>query len=361
MTPGALADLRQRTQRISATDLRRPDEVVGWLGAVQAQDYLRALWAVGLRMAAAREADVERALADRTIVRTWPMRGTLHFVAAADARWMLALLATRSIARAARRHRELGLDEATFALSRKLLTRALQGGKSLSRPEVFQLLQRGRVATTGQRGIHILGRLAQEGLLCFGARQGKQQTFTLLEEWLPPARALARDEALAEIARRYFTGHGPATAGDLGWWTGLPAADVRAAVGLAAPGLREVKVAGRSYWMAPEEPPPLGRGAARVLHLLPGFDELGVGFQDRSALFDPPEQQQAMRGGNGMLSPMIVAGRRVLGSWRRTLRRDGVVVEAEPFEPLRPGDRRAFDAAAGRYASFLGLAVVTAR
>src|ERR1700730_18818587 len=123
MRPAEMVGLRLEALRISATAFTRPAEVVAWLGAVQAQDYLGALWAVGLRLTQASEKDIERALADRSIVRTWPMRGTLHFVAAADARWMVELLGPKIVARAAGRFRALGLDEATFARARRALVK----------------------------------------------------------------------------------------------------------------------------------------------------------------------------------------------------------------------------------------------
>jgi hypothetical protein len=209
---------------------------VGGLGAVQAQDYLGALWAIGLRLRAA-ETAIEQAIATRSIVRTWSMRGTLHFVAAEDVRWMLGLLAPRSLASSLGRLRALELDQAVFNRSRDLFIAALSGGKQLRREAMLELLASANISPGGQRGIHILGRLAQEGLICFGAREGKQHTFALLEEWVPQAMLRlgpkSRDEALAELARRYFTGHGPATLPDFVWWSGLTTSEARTRNGQA--------------------------------------------------------------------------------------------------------------------------------
>lgn len=182
MSPARLVQLRLATQQISAPAFATPAEVVGWLGAIQAQDYQGALWAVGLRLANAREGDVERALADRTIVRTWPMRGTLHFIASADARWVLDLLAPKVIGRAARRFHELELDGATIARARRVLAKRLEGGKAVTRPAVYRTLEGAGISTAGQRGIHILWRLALDRFLCFGPRDAKQQTFVLFDE-----------------------------------------------------------------------------------------------------------------------------------------------------------------------------------
>src|SRR5918912_137387 len=202
------------SQQIAQPAFTHPGEVVAWLGAVQAQDYLGALWAVGLRTLGATEQTIEQALAEKTIVRTWPMRGTIHFVAAADARWMLELLAPRVVQRSARRRTQLGLDETIIAASTEVIAKALQGGKQLPRNALYALLEQANIATDSSRGLHILGRLAHDRLLCFGTRAGKQPTYALLDEWAPGAKSLPRDEALATLALRYFTGHGPATVQD---------------------------------------------------------------------------------------------------------------------------------------------------
>ena len=172
MKTSEVARLRLHQQHLAASRFKEPSDVVRWFGAVQAQDYLGSLWALGLRLPGAGEASVERAVADRSIVRTWPLRGTLHFVAAEDVRWMLGLLGARTIARAAGRYRQLGLDEATFAKSRRVLARALEGGRQLTRPELAAALERSGVATDGQRLIHLLNRSALEGLTCYAARRG---------------------------------------------------------------------------------------------------------------------------------------------------------------------------------------------
>lgn len=252
----------------------------------------RRVWAVGLRTRNASENEIEQAIANRSIVRTWPMRGTLHFVAADDVRWMLALLTPRVIAGSASRWKQLELDEATFARSRKTIVRALQGGKQLEREEMYQVLESARISTAGQRGIHILGRLAQEGAICFGARAGKQHTFVLLDEWVPNSKRMERDAALAELAQRYFTSHGPATLQDFVWWSGL---------------------------------------ATYV------------------------KQTNA---GGGMLNPTIVVNGQVVGTWKRNLQKDTVVIAPSWFTTPKKSDHNALESAAQQYRSFLRLSSV---
>ncbi len=356
-SPG-IAVRRLRNQRIAGAGVDRPGSVVAWMGAVQAQDYLGALWALGLRMESAREEAIEQAIADRTVVRTWPMRGTLHFVAPADIRWMLALLTPRVIAGQRGRHRQLDLDQAVFDRSRDLLTRALEGGRQLTRDALYETLEAAGISTAGQRGIHILGRLAQDGLLCFAARQGKQQTFALLEEWVPPARMLARDEALAELAGRYFTSHGPATVQDFTWWSGLTVADAKVGIELAGPRLEREVLDGQDYWLSAEVPgaEPAASPASPTAWLLPPFDEYIVAYKDRSAVLDPA--RGGLMSSNGIFYPVIVLDGRVAGTWKRAFKKGSVVITLSPFAPLKKKERQAVAAGAERYGAFLGMPVV---
>ena len=231
-----VARARMAHQGIVDSAWDEPAQVVASLGAVQAQDYFGSLWALGLRLAPSTDggdsaaARVDRAIAERRIVRTWPMRGTLHWVAAPDVHWMLGLLAPRVVSGMSGRHLQMGLDAATFARAEKILGKELSGGRALSRPEVYRVLQRAKIETDGQRGIHLLGAAAQRGLICFGPRIERQPSFVLLDEWIPADLRRGpseRDGALAERAIRYFTGHGPATLHDLVWWSGLKVADAK--------------------------------------------------------------------------------------------------------------------------------------
>ena len=348
-----VARRRLAAQHVSRPLFGEPREVVAWMGAVQAQDYLGSLWAVGLRLHEAAEASVERALTERRIVRTWPMRGTLHLVAAADVRWMLELLTPRVVASSAGRYRQLGLDEATFARSRKLFAKALGGGRQLTRAALYRALEAAGISTADSRGLNILGRLAQERLICFGAREGKQQTFVLLDEWVPGARSMPREEALAELARRYFKSRGPATVQDFAWWSGLTTRDAAAGVGLVKESLSRESVEGRDYWFSTSTP--AAEHDTRTAYLLPAYDEFTVAYRDRSAVLEPSRARRPDSGG-GLLSPTVVIGGKVLGTWKRTLKKGSIEISLDPFRPLQRPDREAAGAAAQRYGAFLGAA-----
>jgi hypothetical protein len=292
------------------------------------------------------------------------MRGTWQLVAPADVRWLLALVAPGVIARSATRYRALGIDAATVRRSNAALVKTLAGGAQRTRPELAAALQRAGVATEGQRLAHLFGRAELDALICGGARRGKQFTYALLDEWAPPARAAAplrRDEALAELARRYFRSRGPATAGDFTWWSGLSAADARDALAAVASGLVSEVVGGRTYWRGEDVPPPPRPPApaparAPAAHLLPAFDEYLVAYRDRDAVLDPAHVKRLNAGG-GLLNPCIVVGSRVCGTWRRTLTRDTVTLELDFFARPGPRTRALVAAAARRYAAFLGLAL----
>jgi winged helix DNA-binding protein len=347
---------RLMNQQVVEPAFAHASQVVQWLGAVQAQDYLGALWAVGLRLPGASEQDVEQALAEKTIVRTWPMRGTIHFVAPADVRWMQELLAPRVVQGAKSRYAQLGIDEETVATSAKVLTKALQGGRQLTRSALYEVLEQANIATKDSRGLHILGRLAHDRLLCFGARAGKQPTFALLDEWVPEAKSLPRDEALARLAQRYFTSHGPATLQDFVWWAGLRIGEARAGIQTIAAELGREAIDGQEYYYAQVQPAP--RPAASGVFLLPPYDEYLVAYRDRSASLAAEYQPRVVPGGNGIFNPIVVTDGRVTGLWKRTFKKDSVIMTFCPFTTWSEAQAQAIAAAAERYAQFVGKTAI---
>jgi len=356
-----IAHQRLSNQLIANPAPNKPEDVVYRMGVIQAQDYLGALWAVGLRTPDATQEDIEQAIAGRKFVRTWPARGTLHFVAAQDVHWMLALLAPRAIQASAGRLRQLEIDQATLDRSREQLIHVLRNGNRMTREALYQSLESIQISTAGQRGIHILGRLAQEGLICFGPRDGKQQVFVLLEEWVPPANTLQgagilpRDQALAELARRYFTSHGPATVRDFAWWSGLTSSDARASLEMVQSYLIQEEIEGQIYWLP--QPAPDSQEPSNTAHLLPAFEEYLLGYTDRSAVLDAGYAKRMVTK-NGMISPIIAIDGQVVGTWKRALKKETVTITPEWF--TQPGEayQQAFLQATGRYGAFLGLEVM---
>jgi hypothetical protein len=326
---------RLATHRLVPPYHAHPADAVRALLAVQAQDYAAGLWAIGQRTDGATRADVEAALATRALVRTWPMRGTLHVVAADDVRWLLALLAPRVLSRAASRYRQLGLDAKTFAKAGALLEKHLAGGTALTRPELFAIFTRAKLDPRDQRGIHILGHFAMRGLVCFAAHRGKQPTFALLDEWLPRSRVPTGDEALGELARRYFHGHGPATIDDLAWWSGLTQTEARRAVDIARADLESHD----RYWSGP-----LATAKRGTAQLLSAWDEYTVGYRDRSAIVDAKLAQRTL---NGLAWVYAIDGR-IAGTWSRN-----------PIALAPRAASKALDRALARYQFFFASAALS--
>jgi hypothetical protein len=354
LAAGDVAKRRLQNQLISKTRFDEPADVVRWFGAVQAQDYLAALWGVGLRTRSADERAIEQAIAARQIVRTWPMRGTLHFVAPNDIHWMLELLTPRVVRATRARHRQLELDDKVFAQSERVLVRQLEGGRQVTRPALYEALDAARIATKESRGLHIIGHLAQKGIICFGPRAGKQATLVLLDEWIPNATRLHRDAAIVELTQRYFTSHGPATMQDFAWWSGLTLAEIRLGLEGAASHLVHETIGDRTYWLAAGSSRREARASAARAHLLPAFDEYTVAYSDRSAVLHPKYAKRVNAGG-GIFNPIVVVDGQVLATWKRSIEKDKVLISVMTFDRLSIRQRQAVDRAARRYAKFLGL------
>ena len=351
-----IAHQRLHNQLITQRTFEKPGDVVEWLGAVQAQDYAAAKWAVGLRLQGTTDDDIEQAFTCGAILRTHLMRPTWHFVSPADIRWILALTAPRVNAVNAYYYRKLALDDAVFMHSNAVLAKALQGGKQLTRPELASVLQQAGIATDDlQRFTHIMMRAELDGIVCSGARRGKQFTYALLDERAPQARTLDRDEALAEFARRYFRSHGPATLQDFVWWSGLTVADARAGLEMVTSQLIHEVVDGQTYWFSMSTPS--AKDLSPTVCLLPNFDEYIVGYTDRSAVFDASHTNKIDPRGNVLFNHTIVMDGRVVGTWKRTIKKDAVIITPSLFTPLNDAETRAFAASANRYSAFLDMSV----
>jgi hypothetical protein len=351
MTHQELLKLRLANQNISNFQFNTPGEIVKWHGAMQAQDYMGSLWAIGCRLKNFKEKDIEAAIAKKGIVRTWPMRGTLHFVAPEDAKWMLQLLTPRVISRAQSEHRRTGLDKETFDRSRKIFIKALQGGKQLSRSEMYLLLEGAKISTSNTRGLHILGVLAQQGLICFGPRIGKQPSFVLLDEWITNHNSLKGDEAIAALTERYFTSHGPATIQDFCWWSGLTQTEAKRGLEMVKQNFVEEKINEQSFWMKATIPAKIKTPG---IYLLPPFDEYLVAYKDRSAALENLHLRKVFSI-NGIFSPVVIINGKIAAAWKRAITKKEVIIELQAFQKFTPSQKEAIRKAAKKYSRFTGL------
>jgi Winged helix DNA-binding domain len=346
---------RLANQHLSRQTVDKPSEIVRLFGAVQAQDYSTAKWGVAQRTRNATDAMVEKELDEGVILRTHVLRPTWHFVVAADIRWMLALTAPRVNAVLASYDRTLEIDAAVLRRSRTVLTKALQGGKHLTRAELSQVMQSAGIRTEGtQRLARIVMHAELDGLICSGPRRGKQSTYGLLEERAPRANVLKGDAALCELAKRYFNTRGPATVHDFAWWSGLTKSDAKRGVQAAGSELEHEVIEGRGYWFPK---PARSQRKSPVAHLLPNYDEYFIGLKDRSAM------QSVLRasGWDGSVSflggHILTINGQIVGGWTRVLKGETTIVDLRLLTTLGDDERRAIAEEVRRLRAFLGMPV----
>lgn len=355
MTGTDIAQLRLLRQQILQSQFREPAEVVAWHGAMQAQDFAYSKWAVGLRLPEATDESVERALDAGSIIRTHLMRPTWHLVAAPDLRWMLALTAPQIKPLLASFDQKLGLDKALVQRSNALLAQVLAGGQQLTRSELMTALKGAGIPTDDLRSNLLMMHAELDGVVCNGARRGKQFTYALLDERVPASNEpFDRSEAIARLARRYFSSHGPASLADFVWWSGLKVSDARAGLESLQPDFTSIQLGKQTYWWPADAAMP--NKPFNSLHLLAAFDEFMVSYKDRSASLDPAFSQQAILA-NGIFKPIIVVNGLVKGTWSRKIKKNTVEIEKTLLEPLLPEEQMAFMAEAERFGRFLGQKV----
>jgi hypothetical protein len=347
-----IARARLRSQRLTHPMAGEPVDVVAWLGAVQAQDYGATRWNVGMRLRSATDASVEKAFNDGAILRTHVLRPTWHFVTPADIRWMLALTAPRVHALSASRYRHFGLDQTVFKRCDAVLTKALRGGKHLTREELHAVFEKAGIATRGESLMsHLLMRAELDQVICSGPRKGKQFTYALLEERAPSVQTMHRADALAALARRFFQSRGPATVQDFAKWSGLTVADATRGLSAVESELEHEAIGRRTLWFPPAR---RTRGTdVPTAHLLGIYDEYISGYKDRSEIVDPKHRDRLVAMGAAVTRIVVVNGR-VIGTWSRTVGRRDTRVTWDLFVRVSPAERQAIAAARDRYLAFMG-------
>jgi len=351
-----IATLRLINQQILDPRLLTVKDLVGWMGAMQAQDYAMAKWAVGLRLPGSTNKSVETAFNKGEILRTHLMRPTWHFVSADDIYWMLTLTAPQVKASTNSRERELGLTGDIFTKSNSIIESALIGGKQLIRDELVVELNRAGIATDENRASHLFARAELDGLVCSGAVQEGKQTYAILAERVPKTKALTREEALAKLAFKYFTSHAPANLQDFTWWSGLSASDARAGLDIVKDRLSSEVIGGQTYWLPRDLIAPQTEDA---VFLLPAYDEYLISYRDRSASL-PSGYFRKLVSENGLFRPAVLVNGQVIGLWKRTFKKDQVIVAFDFYEEPNPAVKEKIAQAAQRFADFLGKKLVLA-
>lgn len=347
-----IAQRRMDSQHLWGTAFKTPEDVVHWLGALQAQEFPVAKWSVAQRANGVSNAAMDQAFADGAILRTHLLRPTWHFVLPTDIRWMLDLTAPRVNALNAYYYRKLELDSTLFAKSNALLAKALKSGRHLTRKELAALLDRAGITANGLRLGYILMRAELDAVICSGAPSGKQQTYALLDKRTPQAKTLDRDVALAELTRRYFISRGPATLKDYSGWSSLTTADGRSGLDMVKSQLEHDVVDGRTYWFA--SPSPGAKAASKVIDLVQGYDECIMSYGESKDVLSAP-MAPPIPGERVMFTHAILLDGQLIGHWRPVSKKNAVVVETSFYRPLDRVEAQALDAAVERYGRFLGV------
>ncbi|NVO11843.1 MAG: winged helix DNA-binding domain-containing protein [Bacteroidales bacterium] len=351
MTLTNISNIRLFSQQIAATKFTTVKDIVGCMGAMQAQDYAMVKWAIGTRLPNSTIETIEKAIDQGEILRTHLLRPTWHFVSADDIYWMLELTAPKIKASLKLRHQGLELTESLIAKSNELIQKALLGGNHLTREEIVAILQNAKIATDENRTSHILMRAELDGIICSGATKNKKQTYALLSERVPKSENLTREESLKRIASRYFASRFPATLQDFVWWSGLSVSDARNALEMVKSSFISEKIGLETYWFTNSFSIP--KDYNNSTYLLPAFDEFLISYKDRSASL-PSENFKKAVSDNGIFRPIIVVNGQIIGIWKRTIKGEKIIVETDLFRPQSKSIKNLIEKKAIAFGNFLG-------
>lgn len=353
---GQVRRARMHSLMLGEDGVRTPLEVATWFGAMQAQDAASGHWSLGIRCGGATEGEVLDAFERRELLRTWPMRGTIHIVPAADVRWMLEVAGVRALAGVGRRRAQLGLTERDIERATDVLAAALRDQGLLTRAEAIDIMAAAEIDVTGQRSYHLLWHAANVGVICIGPQRGSDQTFALLSAFAPVQARLTREEGLAELLLRFVRGHGPVGLRDFAGWSGLTLTDARTAASLNDGRLVPLRTNHGEMWATEVIARRIMRNELPPLPLVipPGFDEFMLGYKDRTLQVLEGAMDHIVPGGNGMFRATVAIDGIAVATWKRTLRAKRVSVDVELFRRLGMKQQTQMHAAFGRYASYLG-------
>ena len=346
-----ISTLRLHNQQITNTTFQSPKELVGWMGAMQAQDYNQAKWAIGVRLPHLTEQQIESAFNQGDFIRTHLMRPTWHFVSADDIYWLLELTAPQIKSAMKARNRDLKLTEIVFKKSQEILAKILEGNQALTRERISHYLNQAGISTDENRLSHILMEAEIDGIVCSGGIQGKKHTHTLLAERVPVKKQLTKDEALALLAKKYFTSHGPASLPDFVWWSGLPASDARKALEMNKSTLISETIGTDTYWFADNIN--TSSSLPDSAYLLPAFDEYLISYKNRSAVITANDHPKAISS-NGIFRPVVLVNGKISGLWKRTIIKNTIIIETEHFRPHNKTEEHLISKASEAFRHFSG-------
>lgn len=354
MTHQELFNARLHSQLLcNGSKCTTPQELVNYMGAMQAQDYTMSKWAVGCRLKNSTEHEIDVAFNENKILRTHVLRPTWHFVSPQDIKWMLKLTEPRLKGFAKNEHKKLGIDNAILKKSKNALQKAMAGNQYLIRSEIKALFDAEKIPTSDNRlGLHLFD-AEVEGLICSAGRRGKQLQYGLLDEIVPEAKLLDRDEALQELAKRYFISHGPATVYDFSWWSGLTVSEAKKAVDSNASLFEAITIGDFRYWCKKGLLDAIDH-SENVTMLLPAFDELLISYKDRSGMVADAHRKEVYTN-NGIFRPIIVLNNQIIGTWKSVKAKGRVTIEKLCFDSVNKDTNPDLKAEMKDYARFIGM------
>jgi hypothetical protein len=329
MTLADISNIRLISQRIEGKGFKTAKEIVSWMGAMQAQDYLMSKWAVGIRLQNSMEAKVEDAINKGDIIRIHVMRPTWHYVSAKDIYWMLELTAPQIKTSLKSRHIGLELSEEAIKQGNRLIEKAFYNKKNITREELAKEFEKAKIKTGDNRLAHFLLLAELDGIICSGQIRDNKPSYALLNERIRYNKVLTREESLAELAKRYFSSRCPATINDFAWWSGLPLKDARRGLELVKSDFVSETIGGQTYWMTPSIISI--RKDMPSVHLLPAYDEFLISYRDRSPALSEVNNKKTISA-NGIFHPVIVINGQVTGLWKRSVVKDKVIIETDSFQ-----------------------------
>ncbi|KJD36450.1 hypothetical protein PW52_04635 [Tamlana sedimentorum] len=299
-------------------------EIVRYFGAIQAQNYTMAKWAIGSRLVNATYLKIEEDFNSNKILRTHILRPTWHFVAPQDIRWMLALTAVRIKAGNKNHHQRLGIDYEILKRSKKSIQRALSGKRFQTRSELKKNFEKDHINCDDERLGFLLMDAELDGLICSAGNKGKEMLYGLLDEIVPKTKSLSRDESLMTLAQIYFNSRGPATVYDFAWWSGLTIKDARKGIELSKE-LTFVYLEAQKYWFNRSL---LHKHIVKreTIHLLPAFDEYLISYKDRSLMVENEDKGKIFTR-NGIFKPTLIANGKVIGIWRKSIKNKEIIID----------------------------------
>lgn len=324
--------------------------MLGWMGAMQAQDYYMSRWAVGLRLPKLTDKKLGTAIDKGDILRTHVLRPTWHFVSRDDIHWMLDLTASRIMASMKTRNKQLELTDKLFKKTSTLIRKALTGGNHLTRDELVSQLVKAKIPTDDNRTSHIFLQAELDGIICSGATKRTKQTYALLEERVPEKKTITRDEALEKLTRKYFASHCPATLHDFSWWSGLSLTDARNGLESIKSELITETIGSEKYWLSHSFSNP--KITKSSVFLLPAYDEFVISYKDKTATLVLENLKKAITL-NGIFRPVIVIDGEVTGLWKRTIKNDTVSIETEFFRAHNKATKMRIEETAEKFGRFL--------